>query len=292
VPTAPANGIEIAYDTHGDRADPALLLIMGLNGQLTAWDEVFVAELANRRFYVIRFDNRDVGLTTWFDEAGVPDLETARATGRLPAPVYTLADMAGDAAGLLDQLGIAAAHIVGASMGGMIAQTFAIRYPGRTRSLVSIMSTTGSPAVGASRPDVIQAILTAVPPASREEAADAGVVGAKLVGSTGYPLDEARIRAKAGADYDRAFHPAGAARQTLAVINQPDRTIDLAHVQVPTLVIHGEVDPLVDVSGGRATAAAIPGAELWVIPGMGHDLPPQLFAEVADRITANAAKAA
>jgi pimeloyl-ACP methyl ester carboxylesterase len=291
MPRAQVNGIEIEYDTHGDPGTPALLLIMGLNGQMTAWTDEFVAELEKRGFYVIRFDNRDIGLSTWFDDAGVPDLGAALAAGRLHPPVYSLDDMADDAAGLLDHLGVERAHIVGASMGGMIAQTFAIRHPQRTLSLVSIMSTTGDPAVGATHPHVIEAFLLAPQPTNREEAMDAGVAGFKLAGSTGFPVDLARIRAQAGAAYDRAFHPDGAARQSLAVLNQPDRTAALGKLGVPALVIHGEGDPLVDPSGGRATAAAIPGAELWTIPGMGHDLPPQLYGEVADRIAGVAAEA-
>lgn len=291
MPKAPANGIELEYDTHGDAGDPALVLIMGLSAQMTGWDDEFVAELVTRRFYVIRFDNRDVGLSTWFDAAGVPDLAAAVPTGHLPPAVYTLADLADDTAGLLDHLRIERAHIVGASMGGMIAQTLAIRHPHRIRTLVSIMSTTGNPAVGATRADVIEALFLTPTPASRQEAMDAAVAGAKLIGSPGYPFDESRIRHRAGADYDRAFHPAGVARQTLAVVNQPDRTTDLANLVVPTLVIHGEADPLVDLSGGRATAEAIPGAELWIVSGMGHDLPPELFVQLAERITTLAARA-
>jgi pimeloyl-ACP methyl ester carboxylesterase len=290
VPNVAANGIEVEYTTRGDQAHPALLLISGVNGQMTFWDEQFVVDLAERGFYVISFDNRDVGLSSWFDAAGCPDLASVAATGRIPPPAYRLDDMADDASGLLDHLGVERAHIVGVSMGGMIAQTFAIRYPHRTRSLVSVMSTTGNPAVGAPRRELIEALIHSRTPVNRDEALDGAVAGARLTGSPGYPFEESRIRGRAGADYDRAFHPAGAVRQTLAVLNQPDRTADLVHLAVATLVIHGEADPVVDPSGGRATAEAVPGAELWMIPGMGHDLPVPLFAALADRIAANAGR--
>lgn len=291
MPRLHAHGIDIEYDEHGDPADPVVLLIMGLSAQLTMWEEDFVVELAKRGFRVIRFDNRDIGLSTWFDEAGTPDPAAALAGGGLPEPAYTMSDMAEDAAGLLDALGVARAHIVGASMGGMIAQTFAIDHPDRTLSLTSIMSTTGNPGVGQPRPDVAQALFLAAAPTNAEEAADAGVKAWKLIGSPGFRFDEERIRRNASAAYERSVHPAGVLRQALAVMTQPDRTEALGALTCPTLVVHGEADPLVDISGGRATAEAIPGAELWTVPGMGHDLPPELYAEVADRIAALAVKA-
>jgi pimeloyl-ACP methyl ester carboxylesterase len=262
---------------------PPLLLIMGLGAQLIAWEDGFVQQLVARGFYVIRFDNRDQGLSTWFDEAGVPDVAKAAATGVIPKPAYTLADMADDAAALLGALGIEAAHVCGASMGGMIAQSMVIRHPAKVLSLVSIMSTTGDPAVGWQHPEAM-ALLMQPAPSDREAVIESAVKGAAVIGSSGYPRDDERIRALAAAFYDRGFHPEGAARQLVAIASAPDRTQDLKAVDCPTLVIHGEVDPLIDCSGGRATAAAIPGAQLWVIPGMGHDLPPQLFAPVAERI--------
>ena len=286
-----ANGIELEYDEHGHPDDPPLLLIMGLSAQMTMWREEFVEMLAGHGFRVIRFDNRDIGLSTFFDEAGVPDVAAALATGVLPPPAYTLDDMADDAAGLLDALGIAQAHIVGASMGGMIAQTFAIRHPERTQSLCSIMSTTGDPAVGQADPALVGELFAATPPTTVEEAEEAGVQASKLLGSPGYPADEQRVRDYARSAFERSNHPAGTARQMLAVGLQPDRTGALAHVSVPTLVIHGDADPLVTPSGGEATAAAIPGAELWVQAGVGHDIPPALYAETADRIAANALRA-
>ncbi|MBV9659607.1 MAG: alpha/beta hydrolase [Acidimicrobiales bacterium] len=291
MPQVHANGIDLEYDERGDPSEPAILLIMGLSAQMTAWDDRFVGELAGRGFRVIRFDNRDIGLSTWFDEAGVPDPVEVLATGRMPEPAYTISDMADDAAALLDALGVDRAHIVGASMGGMIAQTFAIAYPDRTLTLTSIMSTTGNPAVGQPKEGVPEELFLSPAPANADEAADAGVRTWKLIGSSGFEFDEDRIRGLARASYERALHPEGVIRQGLAVLLQPDRTEALAQLTVPTLVIHGEVDGLVDVSGGRATAEAIPGSELWTIPGMGHDLPPVLFAEVADRIAALAGRA-
>ncbi|HLI54003.1 MAG TPA: alpha/beta fold hydrolase [Acidimicrobiales bacterium] len=285
---AKANGIDICYDVHGDAGDPPMLLIMGLGAQLTMWREEFVGELVGRGFRVVRFDNRDVGLSTWFDDAGVPDLAGAVARGEIPPAVYTLEDMADDAAGLLDALGIERAHIVGASMGGMIAQTFAIRHPERTISLCSIMSTTGDPAVGQADPSLVGELFMSAPPRDPEEAEEAALRAVALIGSPGYPAEETAVRAYARAAFLRANHPEGTARQTLAVIHQRDRTKDLRKLSCPTLVIHGEADPLVNPSGGRATAEAVPGAELWMQPGVGHDLPPALYAETAERIAANA----
>jgi pimeloyl-ACP methyl ester carboxylesterase len=273
-----ANGITIEYETFGDPESPPVLLIMGLGAQLTAWDPPFCNELADAGFYVIRYDNRDVGRSTWFDEAGEPGL--AELLARSVTPAYTMSDMAADAAGLLDALGIESAHIVGASMGGMIAQTFAIAYPERTRTLVSIMSTTGDSSVGQPHREALAA-LTAPAATSRDGVMDQGVTSWRIIGSPGFPFDEQAVRERAAAAYDRAFHPAGMARQMAAIIFQPDRTAALGTITAPALVIHGEADPLVDPSGGKATAAAIPGAQLKMVPGMGHDLPPELFGELA-----------
>jgi pimeloyl-ACP methyl ester carboxylesterase len=280
-----ANGITIEYETEGDPAAPPLLLIMGLGAQLTAWDDRFVTKVADRGFWVIRYDNRDVGLSTWFDEAGTPDLG-ALLTGTATAP-YLLDDMAADAAGLLDALGIASAHIVGISMGGMIAQAFAIAYPERVRTLTSIMSTTGNPAVGQQHPEALELLMTAGP-TDRDGVIESALKSWQVTGSPAYPFDEDEVRAHTGADYDRAFHPEGTVRHLAAIIGSPDRTAGLQTFNRPTLVIHGEADSLIDVSGGRATAAAIPGAHLKVIPGMGHDLPVVLLDQFADDLAAHA----
>ena len=282
MPAATANGITIEYETFGDPSSPPVLLIMGLGGQLTAWDPAFCNALADAGFYVIRYDNRDVGRSTWLDDAGAPDLAEL-LTGTATA-AYSMSDMAADAAGLLDALGLASAHIVGASMGGMIAQTFAIAYPQRTLTLVSIMSTTGDTTVGQPSPEALAA-LTAPPPTTRDVVMEQAVKAWRLIGSPGFPFDEEAVRERAAADYDRGFHPSGTARQLAAIIFQPDRASALAGVGVPALVIHGEADPLVDPSGGKATAAAIPGARLKLIPGMGHDLPPELFGELVTELT-------
>jgi pimeloyl-ACP methyl ester carboxylesterase len=284
-----ANGIKIEYESAGDPSSPPLLLIMGLGGQLVAWDDPFVEELVKRGFYVIRHDNRDVGLSTWFDEAGVPDMAqvmVAAASGGTPDSPYLLRDMAADAAGLLDALGIASAHVLGVSMGGMIAQQFAIDYPSKLRSLVSIMSTTGERSVGNPHPEAMAALM-APPPTTRDEAIEASVKSWSVLGSPGFKFDEKRIRERAAVAFDRGFHPEGIARQLAAIIASGDRTTALGSVKAPTLVIHGEADPLVDPSGGKATAAAVPGASLWLIPGMGHDLPPELFSDIADRVAAH-----
>ena len=284
---ANAHGITIEYETFGDPGTPPVLLIMGLGGQLTAWDPDFCRQLAGRGFFVVRYDNRDVGLSTWFDDAGEANIG-GLLDGTYTAP-YAVTDMAADAARLLDALGIATAHIVGVSMGGMIAQTFALDYPERTRTLVSIMSTTGDTAVGQPHPEAL-ATLMVVPATTREEAIEQGVKGWRVIGSPGFPFDEDRIRRAAAEAYDRGFHPAGTARQLAAVITQPDRTAALGRLDVPTLVIHGEADVLVDPSGGRSTAAAIPGATLTLVPGMGHDLPPQRDRALIDELTAHFAR--
>lgn len=287
MPRAHANGIELEYDEHGDPADPPMLLIMGLSAQMTTWREPLVEALAGNGFRVIRFDNRDIGLSTWLDHLGTPDLSKVLETGEIPPALYSLEDMAADAAGLLDDLHIERAHIVGASMGGMIAQAFAIGHPQRTLSLCSIMSTTGDPTVGQPDPTIVAELFLSPGPTSAEEAEEAAVVSNRLIGSPGYPVDEAEVRAFGRAAFERSSHPAGVLRQALAVFHQTDRTAALGGVSVPTLVIHGAADRLVDPSGGKATAAAVPGAELWLQPGVGHDIPAALFDETADRIAAN-----
>jgi pimeloyl-ACP methyl ester carboxylesterase len=282
VAKASANGIELEYETLGDPGDPALLLIMGLGAQLIDWPMEFCARIAESGFHVIRFDNRDIGLSTGFDELGPPDIAAAFAG----TAGYLLADFAADTAGLLDALGVEQAHVVGASMGGMIAQQFTIDHPGRVLSLCSVMSTTGDHAVGSPTPEAM-AVLTRPPAATREEALANGVANARVIGSPGYPPTDEELLSRVSIKYDRAYRPLGSGRQLAAVLASPDRTAGLRDIRVPTLVIHGDSDPLVDVSGGRATAAAIPGAELLILPGMGHDLPYVLWPQVIDAMMKN-----
>jgi pimeloyl-ACP methyl ester carboxylesterase len=280
VPDVRSNGVVLRYETAGDPADPVLLLVMGLGAQLIDWPPDFVELLAGQGFRVVLFDNRDSGLSTVLDHLGTP--------GPRGAP-YLLADLAADAAGLLRALGVPRAHVVGVSMGGMIAQQLTVDHPDLVASLCSIMSTTGDPAVG--RPTAeAAALLTGPPAASREEAVAAGVAGFRVTGSPAYPVDEADLRMRAAARYDRGFHPSGTRRQFAAILASPDRTAALRHVRVPTVVIHGTADPLITPSGGRATAAAVPGAHLLEIPGMGHDLPVEVWPDIIDAITANACR--
>ena len=278
-----ANGIELAYETFGDSSNQPLLLVMGLATQMLAWHDDFCADLVERGFHVIRFDNRDIGLSTHLSDAPPPDLMAAFA-GDTSSASYALEDMADDAIGLLDALNIDSAHVVGASMGGMIAQKVAIRHPQRVRSLTSIMSTT-SPDVGGPT-DEAMALMFVPPATNRDEAVERAVSTYRVIGSPGYPLDETWLRGIAGTSYDRAYDPMGVARQLLAVQASGDRAPALADVTVPTVVIHGEADPLVQVAGGRATAAAIPDAELLVLPGMGHNMPRELWPTISDAISA------
>jgi pimeloyl-ACP methyl ester carboxylesterase len=293
MPKIDANGIRIEFDTFGDRGAEPLVLVMGLGAQMLLWDDAFCQALAQRGHWVLRFDNRDIGLSTHFDDAGVPDLMqlmTAAATGKPIALAYTLDDMADDAVGLIDALGIDDAHFVGASMGGMIVQTIAMRHPARVRSLTSIMSTTGNPAVPPAGPELM-ARLGSPPPVGRQAAIDASVEMWKLISGPGYPFDEAAIRARSGLMYDRSNHPEGQARQLAAILAHGNRGPRLAAVRAPTLVIHGTDDPLVHVDGGKDTAASIPGADLLLIPGMGHDLPAGLHATLVDAIANHTQKA-
>ncbi len=287
--TAPANGISIEYDTFGDASNPSILLVMGFASQMTMWAPEFCEQLAARGFQVIRFDNRDIGLSTKLDDAPPPDLGKAFA-GDFSSASYTLWDMADDAMGLLDHLGIAKAHIVGASMGGMIAQAIAIKHPVRVLSLTSIMSTTGDPNVGQPTPEAMAALMS--PPATnRQEAIERGQATWKIIGSPAYPTPPEVVAERIGSDFDRAYHPPGVARQLLAILATGDRTEALRKLDVPTLVIHGENDPLVTVSGGKATAEAIPGAKLLTFPGAAHDFPPELYGAWIDAIVENTQRA-
>src|SRR5882757_171564 len=285
MPRVKAGVVELEYEEFGDPDAPALILVMGLGAQLIDWPEEFCRRLADRGFRVIRYDNRDSGLSTALDDLPVPDLGSVVAG--LASPPYTLSDLAGDTVGLLDELGIQRAHVVGASMGGMIVQTLAIEHPERLLSVTSIMSTTGNPAVGQASPEAITA-LTTTPPAERAEAIEYMVRLLRLIGSA--EVSDAELRARATAGIDRARQPAGVARQMAAIVAAPDRTEALGAVRTPTVVVHGEVDVLLDVSGGRATAEAIPGAELVTVPVMAHDLPPSAWDTIIDAIARTAAR--
>jgi pimeloyl-ACP methyl ester carboxylesterase len=285
-----SNGIEIEYEEFGRPDDPVLLLICGLGSQLLSWDVELCAMFVERGFRVVRFDNRDVGLSTSF--AGVTDQNiTSALAGDATTAPYSLDDMADDTAGLLDAIGVDAAHVVGVSMGGMIAQSLAIRHPHKVASLCSIMSTTGDPSVGGPTPAALEALLRP-PPTTRDEAIEGALRTTAVIGSPGFPAEEARLRDRAGRAWDRATERTGAGRQILAVVTSPDRTEALGRLEVPTLVIHGREDPLIDVSGGEATARAVPGAELLVIPGMGHEVSVPLWPQLVDAIVANASKVA
>jgi pimeloyl-ACP methyl ester carboxylesterase len=276
MPIVRANGIDICYEETGSPDDPVILLVNGFTSQLISWTVGFVDQLVGRGFRVITFDNRDVGLTT--KQEGPPPAD---------APAYTLADMAADGMALLTALGIDRAHVIGASMGGMIVQRMAIDHPDRVRSLTSIMSTTGDRTVGAPQPEAMQALLTP-PPTERDAYLAHAAETWKIFAGAHY--DEARFRDRFARSYDRSFHPAGAAFQMGAILSDGDRTAELASVRCPTLVIHGKADPLVGIGGGEATAAAIPGAELVVFDDMGHDLPPALLPPIVDAIAKVAAR--
>jgi len=294
MPIARTDGIEIAYETFGPPDGRPLLLIMGLAAQMILWDDEFCAALGARGHRVIRFDNRDAGLSTKLDAAGMPDAAAAMQAvllgERIAAP-YLLRDLAADGAGLLDALGIPAAHVVGASMGGMIAQTMAITYPARVLSLTSIMSTTGERSLPPARPEAA-AVLLLPAPADRAGNVERAVHIFRTIGSPGFPFDEARVRDLAGRSYDRCFSPAGAARQLVAILASGSRREALAAVTIPTLVIHGRDDPLIPLEAGLDTARAVAGAELLVIDGMGHDLPRAAWPEIVERIGALTARAA
>ena len=236
---------------------------------------------------MIRFDNRDIGLSTKFADAGLPDIGQAMAaafTGQKPSVPYTLDDMADDAAGLLDALRLDSVHVCGASMGGMIAQTLAIGHPARVRSLTSIMSTTGDMSLPQATAEAMSVLMTP-PPAERNAVIERAIHVLRVIGSPGFPVEEERVRKVAGRSFDRSFHPDGVARQLAAILAHGDRTARLRALRLPTLVIHGEADPLVRFEGGRATADAIPGARLMSIEGMGHDLPRPVWSRIVEAIS-------
>ena len=286
---APANGIEIAYDELGDPAGEPMLMIMGLGTQLIHWHPDFCALLGERGYRVIRFDNRDAGRSTKVD-APMPGRLAMLGLGR-GAPPYTLYDMAADGVGLLDHLGIESAHVVGVSMGGMIAQGMAIRHPSRVRSLALLMTGPGNRRMAMPRLRAFASLLWDAP-RSREGYVEQAVRVFNVIGSPGYPPDEAWLRTVAGHAYDRGRHPIGVARQLHAINASGDRTVQLRKLDVPTVVIHGDSDPLIRPIGGRALARTIPGAELVIIPGMGHDLPRGAWPTIVDAIATNALRAA
>lgn len=281
--------LQLCYETFGDDGAPPVLLVMGLASQMLLWDDGFCEGLAARGFRVIRFDNRDVGRSTILRDAPIPT-RWQLALRHSAGAAYGLEAMADDATGLLDHLEVNASHVVGASMGGMIAQLMAIRHPERVLSLVSIMSTTGRRRVG--RPDPRVALRMLRPPArSREAYIEDHLQTYRLIGSRDFDFEEEYKRERAGRLFGRGIHPAGSARQMAAVVTAGDRTEQLRQIRVPTTVIHGDQDPLVNASGGRATAAAIADAELVILPGMGHDLPRELWPQIIDAIVRTADRA-
>lgn len=282
-----ANGIEIEYETIGDNNDPALLLVMGLGAQLTIWPDSLFKGLADRGFHVIRFDNRDTGLSTDFGSWGPANIPAAfmkAMQGERPDTPYVLNDMAADALGLLDALGIGKAHMVGASMGGMIVQIVAAQHPERTRSMVSIYSTSGRRGLPPGKPEALAMLMAQPEGPAREQIVKHGMKLRQTIGSPAYPTPEGEMRALVEKNVDRRWYPEGAARQYLSVIASGDRVEMLKAVKVPTLVMHGEDDPLLPVECGRDVAALVPGAQLQTIPGWGHDFPPQLVPTIVDRI--------
>jgi pimeloyl-ACP methyl ester carboxylesterase len=286
------SGIELEYDTFGSPTDPVLLLVMGFTAQMTDWDDRLCEMLAAEHLHVVRFDNRDCGLSSKLDGVSADPataLTALMSGGPMPAVPYTLSDMADDAFGLLDHLGVERAHVMGASMGGMIAQTMAIERPDRVLSMVSVMSQPGDLAYGKPAPEAIAALL-APPPTERD---------AFLVHSQNWAIwaskrygDLERIRARAARAYDRSFYPAGAPRQLAAIYASGDRSAALRELTVPTLVIHGRDDTLISPSGGERTAELIPGANLLLLADMGHDLPEQLWPLVVDAVASHVRRAA
>ena len=280
-----ANGIEIAYDEFGDPDGEPLLLVMGLGMQMIAWDERFCGLLAERGYRVIRFDNRDAGHSTKFDRAGIPSRAAMiSGTGR---PAYLLSDLASDSVALMDEIGVERAHIAGVSMGGMVSQEIAIRHPERLLSMASIMSMTGSRWLRWPKWKAM-ATLMARPPNDAEAYMRLAARTFEVIGSPGQRLGDESFRVLVEASYRRSFYPQGVARQLHAINCSGNRTRALGRVDLPALVIHGALDPLIRPAAGRATARAIPGARLKVIPGMGHDLPPAFWPQIVAAMDSNA----
>jgi pimeloyl-ACP methyl ester carboxylesterase len=290
---AASNGIRLCYETFGDRANPPMILIMGLAAQMIVWEDEFCTLLAARGFWVIRFDNRDIGESTRFPNERTPrlaELMFAQATGlrfRIP---YTLRDMAADTAGLLDALGVARAHVVGASMGGAIAQELALAYPARVRSLTSIMSSTGDPKLPGPQPKALARLAKKVP-LDRPGYVREYVATWSVLAGDHFPFDADRTARRGAAGYDRGINPPGVSRQMLAIIASGNRKRALRDLRIPTLVIHGTADPLIPVAAGHDTAATIPGAQLLLIEGMGHSFPREVWSPIIDAIARHAAQA-
>jgi pimeloyl-ACP methyl ester carboxylesterase len=284
------SGIDICYETFGDADDPAILLVMGLGGPMGWWSDDFCQRLAARGYLVVRYDNRDTGRSTKLRQHPVSKVDVVRAFAGLATAPYGIGDLADDAFGLLDHLDIERVHLVGVSMGGMIVQTMAIADPERALSMTSIMSTTGSRRVGWQHPRVIPALLASAG-RTRDSYVARSLRTSLVIGSPAFPGDEDMARERAYETYDRGWSASGVARHMLAVLTQPDRTKDLAGLDLPVTVIHGLNDPLVHRSGGRAVANAVPGAEHIEIAGMAHDLPVQLYDTYVDAIVRTAERA-
>ena len=296
MPQARANNIDIEYEEFGASSDPTILLIMGLGMQLIAWPEDFCRDLAARGFRVIRYDNRDTGVSTKFEGRQAPSLLSMflRSALRWPIPApYSLTDMADDAAGLLDAVGVKTAHVVGASMGGMIAQNLAVKHPNRVRTLTSIMSTSGHRSLPGADPMVAQHVFRARPSSLERTAVIAHTMRTiELIGSPAYPVDEDKRREMASMSYDRCFYPPGFARHVAAIFQDGCRRSRLRRIRVPTLVVHGREDPLVPLAGGIDTAEHIDGARLEIIDGMGHNLPIELWPRIIDLVDGHSRLAA
>ena len=290
--TTPNTGVELFYDTHGDPSNPAVLLVMGLGAQMLLWPQELVDALVKRGYHVIRYDNRDIGLSQKMEGTRAPGLkwQLFRKVIGWPAPVpYSLKDMADDGIGLLDALGIEKAHVVGASMGGMIVQLMAVHHAEKLLSVSSIFSTTGSTKVPQADKEAMNALIAPLPPLDDLDALVAhGIKVQSAIGSPGFPPDPEHRKARVTAMVQRSVYPPGLPRQLAAIVDDGDRTARLGAVTTPTLVLHGEADPLVKVEGGRATAKAIPGAKLVTIPGWGHDLPMELVDRIADEVAGHA----
>ncbi|HEY2048088.1 MAG TPA: alpha/beta hydrolase [Caulobacteraceae bacterium] len=294
MPHVKANGLDLYYEAHGPEDGEPILLIMGLGAQMTRWSPDLISKLVAAGHRVIAYDNRDVGLSEKLDSAGPPDMAAVLASLRerkAPKVAYTLEEMAADAAGLLDALEIERAHIVGASMGGMIAQLVAANFPEKTLSLTSIMSTTGNPGLPPAKPEAMARLNTPAPDPNKdlEGFLASAVEGAKVM-SAKYPPDPEQVRAQSFGDFKRCHYPVGFQRQYAGVMASPDRRPKLRTITAPTVVIHGEDDPLVPLAGGRDTAENIPGAELIIVPGVGHELPPPVLDLFVDGILSAVAR--